>query len=54
MVERIEHLGLKPHVIVGTEHTVIAVIGDDRQTYKDALLVGHGVADVLPFWRRTK
>lgn len=48
MVQRIEHLGLKPHVIVGTERTVIAVIGDDRQTYKDALLVGHGVADVLP------
>ena len=48
MVTRIEHLGLKPHVIVGTERTVIAVIGDDRHTYKDALIGGSGVADVLP------
>jgi 3-deoxy-7-phosphoheptulonate synthase len=48
MVNRIEHLGLKPHVIVGTERTVIAVIGDDRQTYKEALIAGNGVADVLP------
>jgi 3-deoxy-7-phosphoheptulonate synthase len=48
MVERIEHLGLKPHIIVGTERTVIAVIGDDRHTYKDALVGGNGVADVLP------
>ncbi len=48
MVQRVEHLGLKPHVIVGTERTVIAVIGDDRHTYKDTLIGGSGVADVLP------
>ncbi len=32
MVDRIENLGLKPHVIVGTERTVIAAVGDDRKT----------------------
>jgi 3-deoxy-7-phosphoheptulonate synthase len=48
MVQRVEMLGLKPHVIVGTERTVIAVIGDDRHAYKDALIGGSGVADVLP------
>jgi 3-deoxy-7-phosphoheptulonate synthase len=48
MVQRISNLGLKPHVIVGTERTVIAVIGDDRHTYKDTLIGGSGVADVLP------
>jgi 3-deoxy-7-phosphoheptulonate synthase len=48
MVQRVENLGLKPHVIVGTERTVIAVIGDDRHAYKDALVGGSGVAEVLP------
>ena len=30
MVGRIEELGLKSHVIVGTERTVIAAIGEKR------------------------
>jgi 3-deoxy-7-phosphoheptulonate synthase len=48
MVGRVQQLGLKPHVIHGTERTVIAVIGDDRKTYKDSLESGPGVAEVVP------
>lgn len=48
MVKRIESLGLKAHVIVGTERTVIAAVGDDRKTHKEALESGSGVAEVLP------
>jgi 3-deoxy-7-phosphoheptulonate synthase len=48
MVRRIESLGLKAHVIVGTERTVIAAVGDDRKTHKESLESGPGVAEVLP------
>lgn len=48
MVRRIEDLGLKAHVIVGTERTVIAAIGDDRKTHKESLESGPGVAEVVP------
>ena len=48
MVERIASLGLKPHVIVGEERTVIAAVGDERKTHKESLESGPGVAEVLP------
>ncbi len=48
MVERVESLGLKAHVLIGTERTVIAAIGSERQEFKDALESGPGVAEVLP------
>jgi 3-deoxy-7-phosphoheptulonate synthase len=48
MVARVEQLGLKPHVIVGTHRTVIAAVGDERDTFKDVLESGPGVAEVLP------
>ena len=48
MIKRIEDLGLKAHVIVGTERTVIAAVGDDRKTHKESLEIGPGVAEVLP------
>ena len=48
LVERVESLGLKAHVIVGTERTVVAVVGDDRKTYKDSLESSPGVAEVVP------
>ena len=48
MVDRIETLGLKPHVIVGTERTVIAAIGEKRETDKEALENCPGVAQVMP------
>ena len=31
MVSRVEEMGLKAHVIVGTERTVIAAIGEKRE-----------------------
>ncbi len=46
MVQRIEALGLKAHVIVGTERTVIAAVGDDRKAHKESLESGPGVAEV--------
>ena len=48
MVERIESLGLKAHVIKGTERTVIAAVGADRRTHKESLESGEGVASVMP------
>src|SRR3954466_76405 len=48
MVAKIESLGLKAHVIVGTERTVIAAVGDDRKTHKESLESGPGVAEVVP------
>ncbi len=47
MVERIASLGLKPHVIVGTERTVIAAIGEKRPDHKESLESGPGVAEVV-------
>ena len=48
MVERVQYLGLKPHVLVGVERTVIAAIGQERPEQKEALESGSGVAEVLP------
>ena len=48
MAERIESLGLKSHVIHGTEHTVIAAIGEKREHMKESLESGAGVSKVVP------
>jgi len=48
MVERVEELGLKSHVIVGAERTVIAAIGEKREQTKEALESGPAVAAVMP------
>ena len=48
MVERVEGLGLKSHVIHGTERTVIAAIGEKREEMKQSLEIGAGVAEVVP------
>ncbi|MBN1854612.1 MAG: 3-deoxy-7-phosphoheptulonate synthase [Pirellulales bacterium] len=48
MVERVEQLGLKSHVIYGTERTVIAAIGDKRNGYRASLESGPGVDEVVP------
>ncbi len=48
MVERVEGLGLKAHVIVGTERTVIAAIGEKREQTKESLELGPGVEKVVP------
>ena len=48
VVERIESLGLRPHVIVGTERTVVAVVGDDLGASFSSMETLPGVASVLP------
>ncbi len=48
VVQRVREMNLKDHVIVGTERTVVAVIGDDR--YKDNTVLEScpGVDRVVP------
>jgi 3-deoxy-7-phosphoheptulonate synthase len=48
MTERVQQLGLKAHVIRGTERTVIAAVGDERITKPESLETGPGVSQVLP------
>ncbi len=48
MSQRVEELGLKAHVIQGTERTVIAAIGEKRAETKESLASGPGVEDVVP------
>ncbi len=48
MVQKVEQLGLKAHVIVGTERTVIAAVGDDRKKDRESLEVLAGVDEVIP------
>ena len=48
MAERVQQIGLKAHIIRGTERTVIAAVGDERITKAESLESGPGVAEVLP------
>lgn len=48
MVERVESMGLKAHVLRGVERTVIAAIGAERDGLKESLESGPGVAEVMP------
>jgi 3-deoxy-7-phosphoheptulonate synthase len=48
VVARVETLGLRPHVIVGTERTVVAVVGDERNAASSGMETLPGVASVLP------
>jgi 3-deoxy-7-phosphoheptulonate synthase len=47
-VSRVEALKLRPHVIVGTERTVVAVVGDERDATGAGFETLPGVASVLP------
>lgn len=47
-VNRIEALGLKAHVIVGTQRTVVAAVGEKRAEHKEALESVSCVAEVVP------
>ncbi|MEO8270005.1 MAG: hypothetical protein ABI557_09800, partial [Aureliella sp.] len=40
MIDRVQLLGLKAHVIRGTERTVIAAVGDERVTKAESLESG--------------
>jgi len=48
VVNLVNEMGLKEHVIVGTDLTVVAVIGDDRKKDKGALEQAAGVDRVVP------
>ena len=48
VARRVESLGLKAHVIVGTERTVVAAIGEKRETDKEAMENCPGVSEVMP------
>src|SRR5713226_315428 len=48
IIERIEQLGLRSHVIVDTERTVVAALGEKRDGAKQALETGEGVEKVVP------
>src|ERR1043166_1987809 len=48
VVSLVREMGLKDHVIVGTERTVVAVIGDDRNKDRSRLETVEGVEKVVP------
>lgn len=48
MVQRVEALGMKAHVLHGVERTVIAAIGPERDGLKESLEGGTGVDEVMP------
>src|SRR2546421_8765609 len=48
VVSLVREMGLKDHVIVGTERTVVAVIGDDRFKDRTVLETVDGVDKVVP------
>src|SRR5262245_19799771 len=48
VIERFEQLGLRSHVIVGTERTVVAALGEKRDGAKQALETGEGVEKLVP------
>jgi 3-deoxy-7-phosphoheptulonate synthase len=48
VIERVEQLGLRSHVVVGTEITVIAALGEKRDGAKQALETMEGVEKIVP------
>jgi len=54
MVQRVKDMGLEPHVIRGTERTVVACVGDQRLKTPEQLAVAPGVEKVMPVLARYK
>jgi len=48
VAQRVDKMGLKSHVIVGSEQTVVAAIGDKREDMRDSLETAPGVSKVVP------
>src|SRR5258707_12185302 len=48
VIEHIEALGLRSHIIVGTELTVVAALGEKRDGARQALETIEGVDKVVP------
>jgi 3-deoxy-7-phosphoheptulonate synthase len=54
VIERIEELGLKPHVSRGEKRTIIGAIGEENQLQAAPLLAIPGVEQVLPILKPFK
>src|SRR5262245_41641326 len=48
VIEHIELLGLRSHIVVGTELTVVAALGEKRDGARQALETLDGVEKVVP------
>ena len=48
VTKRVQELGLKAHVIRGTERTVIAAVGDERMVKVESFESYPGVSEVMP------
>jgi 3-deoxy-7-phosphoheptulonate synthase len=48
VIQLVREMGLKDHVIVGEEQTVVAVIGNDRNKDRSVLESAPGVDRVVP------
>ncbi len=48
VVDLVRHMGLKDHVITGTNRTVVACIGDKRMVDKTAIETAVGVEKIVP------
>jgi 3-deoxy-7-phosphoheptulonate synthase len=48
VIEHIEQLGLRSHIVVGTELTVVAALGEKRDGAKESLETLEGVEKVVP------
>jgi 3-deoxy-7-phosphoheptulonate synthase len=54
ILERIEELGLKPHLSRGEQRTIIGVIGDENKLQTEPLAAIEGVEQVLPILKPFK
>src|SRR6476469_2721572 len=54
VLERIQQLGLKPHVSTGEHRTIIGVIGDENKLLAEPLQAIAGVEQVLPIMKPFK
>src|SRR6184192_3534535 len=54
ILERIQELGLKPHLSQGEHRTIIGVIGDENKLQAEPLQAIAGVEQVLPIMKPFK
>src|SRR5262250_2731111 len=54
ILERIQELGLKPHLSQGEHRTIIGVIGDENKLQAEPLSAIPGVEQVLPILKPYK
>src|SRR5437899_6339905 len=54
ILERIQELGLKPHLSRGEQRTIVGVIGDENKLQAEPLAAIPGVEQVLPILKPFK